>query len=126
MGLAPAGLIKFLLHRQHVDALGFRPGLHHRLDPVLLLLGRWPFKVLPPAARVCPAGPRASSSMRCSSGAWIPAKRNTLSPSLRVAPSRVIKCVKCERSAASAPPAPSADSSPISSRFFIGFIVVSP
>ena len=56
MGLAPAGLIKFLLHRQHVDALGFRPGLHHRLDPVLLLLGRWPFKVLPPAARVCPAG----------------------------------------------------------------------
>ena len=56
MGLAPAGLIKFLLHRQHVDALGFRPGLHHRLDPVLLLLGRWPFKVLSPAARVCPAG----------------------------------------------------------------------
>jgi hypothetical protein len=36
------------------------------------------------------------------------------------------KVFKCERSAASAPPAPSADSSPISSRFFIGFIVVSP
>jgi hypothetical protein len=34
---------------------------------------------------------------------------------------KVIKCSKCERSAASAPPAPSADSSPISSRFFIGF-----
>ncbi len=56
MGLAAAGLVKLLLHRQHVDALGFRPGLHHRLDPVLLLLGRRPFKVLPPAARVCPAG----------------------------------------------------------------------
>ena len=52
MGFATAGLVKRLLHREHVYPLRPGAGLHHRLNPVFLLFRRRPAEVLPPAARV--------------------------------------------------------------------------
>ena len=52
MGFATAGLVKRLLHREHVYPLRPGAGLHQRFNPVFLFLRRRPAEVLPPAARV--------------------------------------------------------------------------